>query len=123
MVRVARGGLDFASEKEGILVRDEEFAIERNRRPAGALHESAVNGDAFDGALFADAVDLRDGDYPAVIIFQRRDACVRWQRLACKGKLTFGEAGESHADHATQHALLETIPGFFGDAAFVLEPT
>ena len=42
VVRVTRRGLDTASHKERILMRDQQFAIERNLRPAAAVHDAVV---------------------------------------------------------------------------------
>ena len=44
MISVTGRGLDFSAPEKRILMRDQEFAVQRDLRPADAVHEKIVNG-------------------------------------------------------------------------------
>ena len=53
-----RRGLNFAAHQQRVLMRDEEFAVERDRGPADPVHERVVGANAFGSAFLANLLDL-----------------------------------------------------------------
>ena len=82
MVGIAGRCLHFAPEQQRVLVRHEQLAVMRYRRPTASLHERAVERYAFNRALLAELLNFGLGNSAAVVFFNRGDAFVGLDWLA-----------------------------------------
>ena len=53
MIGVARRRLDAASHEQCVLMRDEQFTVEWNLRPAASVHNQVMERGAFSSIFFA----------------------------------------------------------------------
>ena len=123
MIGVTLRGLHFPAHEQGVLMRDEQLAVVRNGRPAGAFHEGGMRGNAAGVTVIANFPRLSGRDAASKIIFERGNAFPGPQRAAGQGKPSAAQTGQRHAEQAGDNAALKTVARFFGGAGFLLQPT
>src|SRR5208282_869715 len=72
VIRISGRSLHLSADQQSVLVRDEQFAIVRDRGPTRAVHERVVDTDALGGTFLTKSHDFREGNSVLVVFLQRR---------------------------------------------------
>ncbi len=93
MVGVSRGCLDFAAHQQRVLLGHQQLSIVGHGRPAAAVHQGIVHGDAAPIALVPHFIDVGRSEFAVVVFFQVGEQL----RLSGNREAALGGAGDRHA--------------------------
>ena len=123
VVRVAVRRLHLAAHEQRVLMRHEQLAVERNRGPAGLVHQRAVERNIFRFALVADLRDFFARNFAGEIIFHRWECVSTAGPARCRARIFRSSNRRAPCRSCRWPRLFENRRGIFRRRGLRLPPS